>query len=62
MKLPVAFCEEFHYNDSIHFKYIKEIKDNLYCKGKNLISYSLKFVPNDSKTVELKNLIEFLEK
>lgn len=57
-----ALFQALKYNNSIHFKYIKEIKSKLYCKGKNLISYGLKLVPNDSEAIELKNLLEFLDK
>lgn len=57
-----ALFQALRYNDETHFKYIKEIKSNLYCKGKNLISYGLKLVPSDSMATELKNLIAFLQK
>lgn len=57
-----ALFQALKYNDQKHFNYIKEIKNKLYCKGKNLISYGLKLVPSDSEALELKNLIDFLEK
>lgn len=57
-----ALFQALKYNDQTHFNYIKEIKNKLYCKGKNLISYGLKLVPSDSEAIELKNLIDFLEK
>lgn len=57
-----ALFQALKYNDEAHFKYIKEIKNKLYCKGKNLISYGLKLVPSDSIAIELKNLIDFLQK
>lgn len=57
-----ALFQALKYNNQTHFKYIKEIKNKLYCKGKNLISYGLKLVPSDSKAIELKNLLEFLKK
>lgn len=57
-----ALFQALKYNDSTHFKYIKEIKNKLYSKGKNLISYGLKLVPSDSEAIELKKLIDFLEK
>ena len=57
-----ALFQALKYNDETHFKYIKEIKNKLYSKGKNLISYGLKLVPNDSNAIELKKLIEFLTK
>lgn len=57
-----ALFQALKYNDEKHFKYIKEIKNKLYCKGKNLISYGLKLVPSDSIATELKNLITFLQK
>ena len=55
-----ALFQALKYNDDMHLKYIKEIKDKLYCKGKNLISYGLKLVPSDSKATELNKLIKFL--
>ena len=57
-----ALFQALKYSDQKHFNYIKEIKNKLYCKGKNLISYGLKLVPSDSEAIELKNLIDFLEK
>lgn len=57
-----ALFQALKYNDETHFKYIKEIKNKLYLKGKNLISYGLKLVPSDSNAIELKKLIEFLTK
>lgn len=57
-----ALFQALKYNDITHFTYIKEIKNKLYCKKRNLISYGLKLVPSDSEAVELKNLIEFINK
>lgn len=57
-----ALFQALKYNNSTHFKYIKEIKSKLYCKGKNLISYGLKLVPRESEAMELKNLLKFLDK
>lgn len=57
-----ALFQALKYNNEIHFNYIKQIKNKLYCKGKNLISYGLKLVPSDSESKEVKKLIEFLSK
>lgn len=57
-----ALFQVLKYNNEIHFNYIKQIKNKLYRKGKNLISYGLKLVPSDSESKEVKKLIEFLSK
>lgn len=57
-----ALFQALKYNNEMHFKYIKEIKNKLYCKNKNLISYGLKLVPSDSNAIELNNLINYLSK
>ena len=57
-----ALFQSLKYNDSTHFKYIKEIKSKLYCKNNKLISYGLKLVPSDSEAIELKNLINYINK
>lgn len=57
-----ALFQSLKYNDEIHFDYIKIIKNKLYSKNKNLISYGLKLVPSDSDAIELKNLINYLNK
>lgn len=57
-----ALFQALRYNDENHFKYIEVIKNKLYCKRNNLISYGLKLVPGDSEARELKSLIEFLAK
>lgn len=57
-----ALFQALRYNDEMHFNYIKQIKNKLYRKGKNLISYGLKLVPSDSESKEVKKLIEFLSK
>lgn len=57
-----ALFQALKYNDPTHFNYVKEIKNKPYCKGKNLISYGLKLVPSDSTAIEVKNLLNFLEK
>ena len=57
-----ALFQALKYNDTIHFKYIQKIKNKLYCKHQNLISYGLKLVPSDSKAIELKNLLNYLNK
>ena len=56
-----ALFQALKYNDEKHYNYIKIIKNKIYCKGKNLISYGLKLVPSDSLAPELKNLISFLQ-
>lgn len=57
-----ALFQSLKYNNATHFDYIKVIKNKLYSKNNNLISYGLKLVPSDSKAIELKNLIEYLKK
>lgn len=57
-----ALFQSLKYNDNTHFKYIKEIKNKLYCKSNKLISYGLKLVPSDSKATELNNLINYINK
>ena len=57
-----ALFQALRYNYENHFKYIEVIKNKLYCKRNNLISYGLKLVPGDSEARELKSLIEFLAK
>lgn len=50
------------YNNKTHYEYINKIKDKLYIKNNNLLSYGLKLVPSNSKATELYNLIEYLNK
>ncbi len=57
-----ALFQALKYNDDMHFDYIKTIKNNLYCKGKKVVSYGLKIVPKESKAIEFLNLIDFLNK
>ncbi len=48
--------------DKVINDYIKKIKHKLYSKNNNVLSYGLKLVPNDSDSIELKNLISYLIK
>ena len=57
-----ALFQSLKYHDQIHFEYIKKIKDKLYSKNNNLLSYGLKIVPSNSKATELINLIDYLNK
>ena len=41
---------------------VDKIKDKLYIKNNNLLSYGLKLVPSNSKAVELYELIKYLNK
>ena len=56
-----ALFQALKYNNSIHFDYIETIKDKIYSKQGNLISYGLKLVPRNSDSIELKNLIKYLK-
>ena len=55
-----SLFQALKYNNDIHFSYIYEIKNRLYHKGYNLISYGLKIVPNDAHSLELINLINYI--
>lgn len=55
-----ALFQSLKCNDETHFNYIKEIKEKFFCKNNNLISYGLKLVPSGSHSLELKNLINYL--
>ena len=57
-----ALFQSLKYHDITHFEYIKKIKNKLYSKNNNLLSYGLKLVPSDSEAFELKALIEYLGK
>lgn len=57
-----SLFQALKYSDDVHFNYIKEIKDKLYSKDKNVISYGLKLVPSENDAIELKKLIAFLSK
>lgn len=57
-----ALFQALKYNNKYHFEYIKKIKNKLYSKNNNLLSYGLKLVPNDINSIELKNLINYLTK
>lgn len=57
-----ALFQALKYNNDIHFNYIKKIKNKLYCKNNNLLSYGLKIVPSNSECFELMELIKFLTK
>lgn len=57
-----ALFQSLKYNNDSHFEYIFKIKDKLYCRKNNILSYGLKLVPNGSSAVELEALIKFLSK
>lgn len=57
-----ALFQALKYNNKTHYEYINKIKDKLYIKNNNLLSYGLKLVPSNSKATELYNLIEYLNK
>ena len=57
-----ALFQSLKYHDKIHFEYISKIKNKLYCKNNNLLSYGLKLVPGDSKAIELLKLVNYLQK
>ncbi len=56
-----ALFQALKYNDKTHFDYIKIIKNKIYSKKGNFISYGLKLVPSSSNSIEIKNLIEYLK-
>ena len=56
-----ALFQALKYNNNIHFDYIKRIQHKLYSRGSNLLSYGLKLVPNNSNSIELKNLVNYLK-
>lgn len=57
-----ALFQALKYNNESHFDYIKRIQHKIYSRGNNVLSYGLKLVPNDSDSLELKNLIDYLFK
>lgn len=57
-----ALFQALKYNNKSHFDYIKRIQHKLYSRGNNVLSYGLKLVPNDSNSIELKNLVNYLFK
>lgn len=57
-----ALFQSLKYHDKTHFEYISKIKDKLYCKNNNLLSYGLKLVPSSSEAKELTALINYLNK
>ena len=57
-----ALFQSLKYHDQTHFEYIKKIKNKLYCKNNNLLSYGLKLVPSSSEAKELTALINYLNK
>lgn len=57
-----ALFQSLKYHDKIHFEYICKIKNKLYCKNNNLLSYGLKLVPSNSEATELINLVNYLQK
>ena len=57
-----ALFQALKYNNKTHYEYINKVKNKLYIKNNNLLSYGLKLVPSNSKAIELYNLIEYLNK
>lgn len=57
-----ALFQSLKYHDKIHFEYICKIKNKLYCKNNNLLSYGLKLVPSNSEATELIKLVDYLQK
>ena len=57
-----SLFQALKYNNEIHFDYIKKIKDKIYCKNNNYLSYGLKLVPSNSQSSELHSLIIYIEK
>lgn len=57
-----ALFQSLKYHDQTHFEYIKKLKNKLYCKNNNLLSYGLKIVPSNSKGIELIELLNYLNK
>ena len=57
-----ALFQALKYNNKTCYEYINKIKDKLYIKNNNLLSYGLKLVPSNNKAIELYNLIEYLNK
>ena len=57
-----ALFQSLKYHDKIHFEYICKIKNKLYCKNNNLLSYGLKLVTSNSEATELINLVNYLQK
>ena len=55
-----ALFQALKYHDSTHYEYIYKVKDKIYQKNDNLLSYGLKLVPSDSEAQELKQLIVYL--
>lgn len=57
-----ALFQSLKYHNTVHFDYIKKIKNQLYSKNDNLLSYGLKLVPSNGKSEELLNLVSYLNK
>jgi len=55
-----ALFQALKYNNDMHFEYIDSIKENIYSRNNNLISYGLKIVPNIKNSIELNNLLNYL--
>lgn len=57
-----ALFQALKYNNEKHFNYISKIKNKIYHKNNNYLSYGLKLVPSNSNAIELRKLIEYLDK
>ena len=55
-----ALFQALKYNNTTHFEYIKILLPKILRNKNNYLSYGLKIVPKDSYSVELKNLLEYL--
>lgn len=57
-----ALFQSLKYHNDSHFEYISKIKNKLYSRKNNLLSYGLKLVPTGSDSAELNALIKYLGK
>lgn len=57
-----ALFQALKYHNDTHFNYINKIKEKIYCKNNNYLSYGLKLVPSNSNAPELKALIIYITK
>ena len=57
-----ALFQSLKYHNDNHFDYILKIKDKLYCRKNNILSYGLKLVPKGCNSTELVDLISYLSK
>lgn len=55
-----ALFQALKYHNEVHFNYVDKEKEKIYCRYNNYLSYGLKLVPNDSKSIELYKLIDFI--